>query len=504
MRKAWVVGWLCFFVVCTAVAQSADRHAPANTAAEQRQKRSSENDGMVESACRYAHTIAERQLSSTDRVEVLLRLANAAGKKHPEKAKQWAVEALRLADEMGSAERRTQYETEAISALAAVDSEEALTLLPGLDVPASSNDDDARTEAAKTVFSKFINQHPGDWEKLSVAAQRMGDTGHYPFGAVQTVVSRIGKKNPEAAATLMLQAIHYYNLNAHSPVANNQMATLLVEDARFVPGSTLKATVETMLSNLRNSASPENLSAGTPRNPSEDASLVDLNRATLAILLPLLSSVDPEMERKLRQEIPSQDPMLDAVASLESAPTIVGPATVSSAESLSMILLGVGTQSPAITFNSVERSDGGDTVAMVRPPSQDDVSRLLEDSDAALEKAQDPEQRLEILTERALSLVAGKRRTELSNALVDALAVGEKLFRKSVDENPQASWNSRPGARELSTLVEAAAKTAPQVVLESLRNVHDSVLQAQLYVSFVEGLQSDQDFPSVFVVSLGT
>src|SRR5258708_1319077 len=261
MRTTCMVGLVFFIVAYTADAQVAEERVTAGKAAtEQEQKGGSENDLLVESAFRTSHTIAA-QLSTTDRVEVLVRLANAAGKKGPEKARQWALEALRLTSEMRATAQRSQYEIDAIRALAEVNSEEALALLPGLEVPASAKDDDPRVKAATAVFQEFLNQHPGDWEKLPAVAQRIGDTGNYAFQAIQIVISRIGSKDPEAAAALMRQAIHYYNLSPHSPSTNNQLAILLAEESKFVPGSTLKATLETMLSSLLNTdhAPAENL-----------------------------------------------------------------------------------------------------------------------------------------------------------------------------------------------------------------------------------------------------
>jgi len=481
----------------------AERRAIADKAStEQVQKRGSENDLLVENVFRNSHAISVN-LSPTDRVELLVRLASTAGKKHPEKARQWALEALRLANEMHPTVQRAQFEVHAIGSLAVVDSEKALALLPSLEAPASPTDDDTRAKAASSVFQEFLSQHPDDWQKLSSVAQRIGDTGNYPFQAIQIVISSIGSKDPESAATLIQQAIRYYNLSAHSPSSNHQFATLLAEDSRFVSGSTLKTTLETVLSSLLNAdraPSQDITKAGAAGY--EDASA--LNRATFALLVPLINSVDPELEQKLRQERPSLTPAVSVVGHLEGQPIIVGPATLPSTESvITMIFPDAKAQLPTMVADLAKCSDGSDPIQTLQTPSPEDVARFLDDSEETFKKAGDPEQKLRILVERGVSLASSERRAELSNILADAFALGEKLFRKSVDEDPQASWNGRPGARGLSTLVEAAAKTAPQIVLERIRNMHTSVLQGQLYASFVEGVQSEQDSASVMVMRAG-
>lgn len=491
MRTVFIAGFVMVFAAYAVAAQVAeDRITISKTATGQHQKEDSENNLLVESVLLSSHKIAV-QLSPTERVEVLVRLANAAGKKHPERARQWALEALQLADKMHPTAQRAQYEIEAISDLASVNSGEALALLPGLEVPASWTDCDGRGKAARQVFQEFLNQHPGEWEKLSAVAQRIGDTGNYPYQAVQIVVGRIGSKNQEAAATLMQQAIRYYDVSAPGPCSNNQLATLLVENSSFVPGSTLKAILEVMLSNLLKAedASSESIAkAGAPAG--EDARLGALNSDTLATLMPLIESMDPEMERKLRQEYPSIHLPMNVAGGQEGEPNTVGPATAPPAESSSEESL----KAPPSDLD--EHSEEEDSLQSIQTLPEDSAR-----PQEALNNDPGPEQRLQALVERGVSLVSSEQWAELSDVLADAFALGEKLFRKSVDEDPQASWRSRPGADGLSTLVETAAKKVPREVLEKIRNLHTSVLQAQLYVSFVEGIQSEWELPSVVAIS---
>jgi hypothetical protein len=500
MRTGCIVGLVLLLAAGAAFGQVAvGRPASAEAAPDQEQKGSAD-DLQVESVLQQAHVLAS-QLAPTDRMEFLVRLAEAAGKKHPGKAEQWVMEALQLIREMSSSARRSQYQARAISELALLNSEEALDLLPGLEFSSSWKDCDARAGAPLFVFQAFLKQHPGGTEKLSAVAQRIGDTGNYPFRAVHILITRIGNKDPEAATALIEQAIQYYNLSAHDPCSNNQMATLLSDDTQFVPGSMLKAIVETMVSRLVNTDSVFSGSlttTGTEGN--EDPGLRVLNHASLAMLM-RISSLDPDIKRKLQQALPSLDLATHVVAQLEGGQNIVELSDSPIEDHLSVVLSNASAQAPPANLSIAERPEGDDAEPTVQTPSSEDLASYLDDSEKALERDGDPEQRLQILLARGVSLVSAERPAELSNVLAEAFALGEKLFRKSVDDNPQASWKDRPGAGVLSALVELTAKKAPQVVLERLKSVQTTVLQAQLYVSFVEGVQSETDSPSIMVIA---
>jgi hypothetical protein len=502
MRRA-CVGLALLLVACATLAQVRQDHLSDGKAAGKQAQQRGQGDRLIQNAFQSAHTIS-LQLSPTDRVELLIGLARAARKKDPEKARLWAIEALQLTKEMRSSPQRSQYETDAIRDLASVSSEEALALLPGLDVLPLGNDCDARARAAASVFQEFLNQHPEGWERLSAVAQRMGDTGNFPFQAVQIVIGRIRGKDQETATVLMQQAIHYYSVSSCTPCTNHQLAILLTEDSSLVPASTLKAILGSMLSSLSNAAHSSPEDAAKPGTAGDgNAELSALNQEALVLLMTLIHSVDPEMERKFRDEHPgAYSDALDIGAAPESGFGIVDTkASADSADAPGNSSHGSAQASP--TTRPSEESDDDDTAEIVNNSLLENAVPSPEESEEALKNERNPEQRLRILVERSMGLASSERWTELSNVLVEAFALGEKSFRKSVDDDPHASWRRCLGATELSTLVEVLAKSAPQMLLENIGNLRTSVLQAQLYVSFAEGRQSEEDPLSPVMIRAG-
>ena len=485
------------FASCTAISQVAESPR-ANSKSTTGNGQPAENDNLTRSVLRTAHAIAN-QLSPTDRTELLLRLARNAKRVQPSASRQWAMEALRFAGEMRSTLQRAKYEVQAINALASVDSEQALALLPTLEIPASTKDFDPRTRAAPAVFTAFMEQHPNDWERLSAFAQAIGETGNYPFRAIEIVVNQVEKKNLDAASALMQQAIYYYHRAAHNASSRGQFAALLAAHYNLVPGSPLKSTFASLFGELLNK---DNAASGAMGgSAANEAGSNQLDDFMLALLMPAVSSVDPEMAQTLRQARPSVDKRLNVVLDLGSESTGMEGINLPG-ESITLISSEKGTRASEEDSNFIEPIER-DTVQAFDLSSPVSLAESLEDSEKTLKKTVDAREWLEILVGRGVSLIAGERPDELANVLAEAFALGEKLFRKSIDEDRQASWESRPGGNELSTLVEAAARVVPQTVLERIRNVRTSVLQAQLYVSFAGGLQADDASPPVIVMRAG-
>src|SRR5262249_24367847 len=301
MRKTLFLALALLFAGVRLAAQPQDEgRFPDKTTASQ--KSDSESDRLIETAFESAQKLAT-QLSATDRIELLLRMADAAGKWRPQKAKQWSREALRLAGQMRPGGQRSMYEAEAVMHLSAADSEQALALLLSLEAPASAGGFDPQTAAAPSVFERFLDQHPDGWETLAAKAQSMGDAGRYPFKAIHSVINRIEPSNEDAAGELMQHAVRYYHRSAR-PSSADPMADLLAAHSKFVRGSALKAILAEVVSDL--------LKAQTGPGadwPSHSGSR-GLNEFTLAQLMPIIQSVDPAFEAKLRRDHPISDLIL--------------------------------------------------------------------------------------------------------------------------------------------------------------------------------------------------
>ena len=521
MMRSLVV-LVVLFVACGAMAQSpeaspvADKPAPdaapaqkagdtendANNKAKDDTKRDAKNDAekdaandqLVRGLLRNAHALS-RQLSPSDRIELLLRLARIARKKQPETAKQWVREAFRLSSEMHPSLRKAQYQAKAVSEIASLDSREALAMLPNLEIPAAAKKFDPRATAATAVFRECLKQHPDDWEQLSAAAQTMGEAGHYPFQAVSSVITWLQKKDEEAARSLMLQAVSAWHRSEHSPVNNLRMASLLAEHSSLLPPSTLKAVLGPLVANLQQA------NQDLPDSGAELQSSA-ANEAALALLMPLIGSMDPELQQKLKQTHASLgDPL---IVDVDGDPTLIKGINIQPTDNADTITVTAGqadNETSDDTSNSVS-SETSSEVRVLTATSEKEIMTLLGDTETALKNADDSEDRLQVLVGRALGLAAGERRDELATLLAEAFPLGEELFRKSIDDDRQLSWDDRPGANELSMLAETAAKVAPQAVMERIQNVRTAVLQAQLFVSLADGLQSPEASPAVVVMRI--
>jgi hypothetical protein len=458
----------------------------------------SENAALIQSVLESSHTIA-LQVSPKDGVELLARAAEMAGKENPQRAKQWYLEAFHIVRDMPSGPQKTHYEVDIISHLAEVDSTGALSLLPTLEFPPSLNDCADRRAAPAAVFREFVKQHSNGWKSVAAIAQQLGASGNYPFEAIQIVIRQIASKHADDAAALVNQAIHYYNLGAHDQCSNNQLAALLAQHSKLVPGSTLKVAVDTLISSITERANAAESNSSNPPAPEEREQLRALDRSTISILMPLINSLEPERMDTLRQKHPSLFAATSPIADPEGRDNTVQLRGTPGSEMDISVVLSSHSQAPLQEPTDSQQDSDHETMPGVQTPSHGEVAAFLEASAEASTGAGDPEERLQVLLERGLLLDPGKQPAELSNTISDAFSLGDQLFRKSVDDNPLASWIDRPGVRTLSMMVEAVAKSAPRVVLDKIKNIQNSVLQAQLYVSFAKAMQSDPDSASVIV-----
>ncbi|MGH7181669.1 MAG: hypothetical protein ACREJN_06815, partial [Nitrospiraceae bacterium] len=377
---------------------------------------------LVQSMLGLSHAMAT-QLSPKDGVELLVHLADVAGKKNSEEARQWNLEALRLARDMTAGRERAHYEGEIIRGLASVDSTAALVLLPTLEFPLSW-EDDCNDGTIAAVFQGFLQQHPDDWERLATVAEGLGESGKYPFDAVQILVRQIEGKHPEMATSLVQQAIQFYNVSAHDPCSNNRMAALLARNSELIPGSSMKAAVESLLSNLSNGdhGSLENRSGSDPSL--DQKRLSSLEQSTVNMLMALINSLDPQMAQKLKQKQLSADSTAVQVADAEGGGNSVQSGGTITAMDVTVVLSSLGDPAQLTAPQGPPNIDGA--MSAIQSTSAEELAGFLESSKVASENDQDPEQQIEVLLERGLSLASANQPAELSNVLGTAFTVGEK------------------------------------------------------------------------------
>jgi len=235
-----------------------------------------------------------------DRADLLIQMAVVAGKKNPEQVRLWTKEALRTASEMHPSSERSSIEARALGSLALVNGEEALAMLSALELPASQSPvSDARSIAATEVFNGYLNQHPAGWERISTAARSLGDSGFYPYRAVQGVIERIGEKSPKRPPCWCSNPLGYFMHAAPDPVATNQMAGPLKQGASFIDRSQFNIDLHGIVGHMFKTDGDANRN-GNPVAPSDPS----LDQVTLSVLLPSIESVDPEWAAKLRHDNP--------------------------------------------------------------------------------------------------------------------------------------------------------------------------------------------------------
>jgi hypothetical protein len=119
------------------------------------------------------------------------------------------------------------------------------------------------------------------------------------------------------------------------------------------------------------------------------------------------------------------------------------------------------------------------------------AAQLVKNAKQAIAATPETSDKLRILAGLAQAQSAMKDTEGLNSTLKQGFTMGEDLFRKSVDKNPSAGVNTRPGVDSLNRLTGVGIKAEPQQTLDNIEKLSSQALQAMLFISAAENLDPD-------------
>jgi hypothetical protein len=150
--------------------------------------------------------------------------------------KQWAEELFRLGQQLpgeGQEASRARDEVVATAAarLATYDADEALQLLDSLPAEPQTDRADARTMAARLVFSGYVQHHGAAAAQTLLAhSRRWSEQGSFPYSASATVVARL-RPNEDAAEDFFRQVLTIFLKGREGLYGVSDFASLLQQSA---------------------------------------------------------------------------------------------------------------------------------------------------------------------------------------------------------------------------------------------------------------------------------
>jgi hypothetical protein len=146
--------------------------------------------------------------------------------------KQWAEELFRLGQQLGGGGPEASRARDAVIAtaaarLAAYDADQALELLDSLPAESQTDRADARTMAARLVFSGYMQHHGAAGAQTLLAhGRRWSEQGSFPYSASATVMARL-RPNEDAAEDFFRQALTIFAKGREGLYGVSDFASLL-------------------------------------------------------------------------------------------------------------------------------------------------------------------------------------------------------------------------------------------------------------------------------------
>lgn len=440
-----------------------------------------------------------------ERAMLMIHLMNADSERQPAEAGEWTRQIFHLTHELRSIERM-DVEANALIAYARLDSASALELMGRMEISSSpGNGYDFREKAASQVFDRFLDDHPGEVERVMQVMRAMGDAGIFPFRAAAGVTRRVARHDPQHAAEIVRDAGRYYERSARTHFFDLEFASFLVESGQSGPAAISKEKLRLLIENAMSLPGDEHGAWGSafadPERPSTGRSAAE---SFLASLMPVIHSVDPELEARLEAQHPAlsswkagkkkhkalQTELRSAAGDDQPADRTAPQAALNEIHSLTPDDTEKAMRIRAGIQDAAWRAAAGAEIAvMMSPIDPARADRLLEAAERQAKRTADPQNKLRITAALGRAYLKLRRRDAFVAAITRMFKLADETFPRFSREAPRCSWASLPGARELVPLTRDAADFAPKVMMEQIDNMQTPLLQTHLLISMLEGMQ---------------
>jgi len=474
-------------------------------------KAKAERDAMAESLLNRAYSLT-KQTSDTETAFILARLAQASSRNHPQRAKEWAEEVFNLTANLPNNMQRSQYETMALTAMSEVDPEKAIEMLPRLETP-NNRDGQPQPEVRLSVTAMLFNRY---WQRkgmdgvetLRAAARQMGESGAYPYMAINLLIRQVKSKDAEKSKEILNEALAFFNRRPTAGNGNEQFAMFLRSNREEIPTPLLKDMLEKLVSqavNLKNDTSTSMVLA----TESGTAAKLD-NAASIFLfqLMPMIRSLDADWAKRLENQYQELRAAADFARSGEQRMMVTrsvggGPggepprAMMEEMRAMEIDELSARDPQRALKMNaeltdpSVRAASGARLAATISKSDPEQAAELLKKAKEAIAEAKEPMDKLRILVGLAQAQASLNDKAAFEATLQTSYTLGEELFRKGIDKNPTAPVFTQPGFDAMQRLTMSAVRMDYQATMQRLDAVRSPLLQALLLISAAEGLDPD-------------
>lgn len=461
----------------------------------------------------YSNT---KDLSESDRAAILARLSSSSARVMPDQSKAWADEVFQITQGLTNDNFRGQYEMTALLATAETDPDHALQLLLRMSPPPTNQDGnpvpDLRGPAASGLFQRYF-QKKGEagLPALQATARQLGEDGHYPFMAMGPIIRQMNQKDPDKAQALVNEALVYFPRLQQNDNSGQQIAMFLRMNQAMISKPVMKDILTQLVDKaLATKKDSDNGLTTTISTNGNTATLKGMSNLMMFQLMPLINEVDPEWAKKLEND---NEQLRNAVIAQQNSPNgnnrvqigMVmgnGPLNQRGNPMDPMKAMEVDELAQKDPMRALKASDEisdpvlrtATSVAIAGEINNSDpaqAAKLVKNAKDAIAATPEPADKLRILTGLAQAQSTMKDKDGLNTTMDQAFAMGEDLYRKSIDKNPDAGVNTRPGIDTLTRLAGIGIKADQAATLAHIDRVNAAPLQTMLLISAAENLDPD-------------
>jgi hypothetical protein len=134
----------------------------------------------------------------------------------------------------------------------------------------------------------------------------------------------------------------------------------------------------------------------------------------------------------------------------------------------------------------------------VNKSDPDQAAQMIKSAREAMAATKEPADKLRILVGLAQAQSAMKDKEGFSATLDQAYAMGEELYRKSIDKTPDGPIMGRAGYDSMTRLTVTGVRLDSSATLAHIESIRMPILQAMLLVAAAQGLDPEgtpQDGP---------
>jgi hypothetical protein len=467
-----------------------------------------------------------KDLSNNDRAFLLARLADASAKSDPARAKAWAEEAFQLADSMPQNMQRGQTVMQSVLAVSKIDIDRAMQMLTQVDPPpanASPGIPDLRDPISTMVFqAQWKKSGVNGLDAIQSTAHQLGDSGFYPYMAITPIIRQAASKDKERAAVLAQDALNFLNTRRTSTIETQHVAGFIRNAAEFMPAAVIKETIEKLVKDAGQTKEEGLQIHAEIADDKGNRAEFGARGLMLMQLLPVVRRINPEWAEKLIKE---NAELQQLAVQAENNPAEMrvtariggpgeddnnGPPRDMREEMNAMEVDQLAARDPqqALKLSNeindpvLRAASHAKIAGELNRTDPQEAAALLKSAREAMAQATTPRDKLMIIAGLAQAQAAMKDVDGLTDTLKRGMAMGEEMFRKGVDQRPNAPVFAQPGYELMGRLVAIAAKADAVLATSRIDEIRTPMLQAMMLVNAARAVDPDGgplDGPGVMI-----